>query len=423
MKFISTRSQSNPLSISQAICQGLAPDGGLYIPESWPQIYTPERMHELAQLCFADFAAEILRPFFSEDPLSNSLPQICKKAFNFPMVLKDIDANTQFLELFHGPTHAFKDFGARFLALVMNEMPKTKQQLVLVATSGDTGSAVAAAFNQCTEIPVAVLYPKNMISPRQEKQLTCWEPMGKAFAVDGNFDDCQKIVKQAFMDTALKAKYEFISANSINLARLLPQMCYFAYQSLRSEKACGFIVPSGNLGNAVAALWAKRLGFPMTKVVCAQNANRSLVNYFSSHEWNPQPTLSTLANAMDVGNPSNFERLCGLYNEADLWASAAAYSVSDTEIQQTITKVKNNFGEIICPHTATAFSVREKLNDGLWIIVATAHPAKFETIVEPLIGESVQVPKNLSEILTQSTFTRCISADLKALEEALDIEY
>jgi threonine synthase len=435
MKYESTRKKSPSTNASHAIQQGLAPDGGLYIPESWPDFSEIPTQEKLADLNFAEFSAEILKPFFEGDPLQKKLLNICTQAFNFPLKLKGLDDSTSILELYHGPTNAFKDFGARFLALTMNEFPPSssgKQKLVLVATSGDTGSAVAAAFSQCTKIPVAILYPKGMISPRQEMQLTIWGKQGKAFAVNGTFDDCQGMVKKSFLSDNLKSKFDLISANSINLARLLPQMCYFAFISLQHQKStkteAGFIVPSGNLGNSVAALWAQKIGFPIKKVILAQNANTAVANYFVTENWKSLPTVQTLANAMDVGNPSNFERLMALYDDPTVLKSkAAAFSINDDEIRQYIKKAKSEYNEIICPHTATAFCVREKLKESEcefkikseWIIVSTAHPAKFEEIVEPLIGEKIDVPENLKSILDQPGYSQSISSDQNKFEDIL----
>ncbi len=424
MNYISTRKKGKPLSASAAIMKGLASDGGLFIPEAFPQEFSQASQAKLENLSFPEFAAEILQPFFEGDDLKKKLSDICQKAFNFPLILKAVDSETSILELFHGPTNAFKDFGARFLAFCIDSITNqdsTKPKLVMVATSGDTGGAVAAAFTQCTKIPVAILYPKNKISRRQEKQLTSWGDQVEAFAVEGNFDDCQRIVKEAFLSEDWNKKYNLISANSINLARLLPQMCYFAYASLLHQKSTkqkvGFIIPSGNLGNAVAALWAQKMGFPIFQVVCAHNANQAVSQFFAHQVWKPLTTIQTLANAMDVGNPSNFERMKALCETPELLIKAQAFSVSDEEIKKTIIQVKNDIEEVVCPHTATAFSVNKKLKAGPWILIATAHPAKFEEIVEPLIGRSIDIPVNLQEILNKASKSITIKAELFALQK------
>lgn len=416
MKYVSTRSKSKPVIASEAIRQGLAPDGGLYVPEKWPVI----DLDQLKDLEFPQFAARLLAPFFADDPLEKFLPEICRRAFDFPLVIKKMSDDHSILELFHGPTCAFKDFGARFLALCTEKIedPRKNERLVLVATSGDTGGAVAAAFKSLTKIPVVVLYPKGRISQRQEKQLTVWGSQVRAIAVEGTFDDCQRIVKEAFLSPNWQKKHQLISANSINLARLLPQMAYFAFARLKSKDA-SFIVPSGNVGNATAALWAQHLGFSIRQVVLAHNANKTVPNYFNDGKWDPQKSVDTLANAMDVGNPSNFERIHHLFPDIQLLKErAAAFSVSDEQIRETI---KTSFSKqnLICPHTATAEFVRSQLSAGHWVTVATAHPAKFETIIEPLIGQTVEVPKGLSDLLSQPSVSITIGPTLAGLEGAL----
>lgn len=416
MKFISTRGQAKNVTVSEAIRQGLASDGGLFVPETWPQITIDPTW---AALEFSSFAAKALTPFFQGDPLAPELEDFCVRAFDFPLPLVKIDAGTEVLELFHGPTSAFKDFGARFLALCLDAIPdpRASERLVLVATSGDTGGAVAAAFHDMTDIPVAILFPKGKISARQEKQLTSWGSRVRAFAVDGAFDDCQRLVKQAFATPAWAKKFQLISANSINIGRLLPQMCYFAHASLRYRAqhgvSAGLIVPSGNAGNAVAALWARKLGYPIREVVFAHNANHAVPDYFRSGQWEPKPTIATLANAMDVGNPSNFERALHLHpSVGDFRVHASAVSVSDNEIKQTIAGSKNY---VACPHTATGLRARTLLGKSDWIIASTAHPAKFETIVEPLTGKVLPIPPRLQAILGKPSVSTNIPADLEKL--------
>lgn len=419
MKYRSTRNKSEILTIGQAIELGLAQDGGLFVPEIWPRL---QFTMDPAELSLIDLAIEILNPFFKDDPLEVKLVEICKKTFNFPLPLLTLDEQTSVLELFHGPTLAFKDFGARFLALCLTNLPAPdhKPRRVLVATSGDTGGAVAAAFLQYTQIPVTILYPKNKISLRQEKQLTCWGNQVQAFAVDGSFDDCQRMVKEAFQSDWWSSRYHLISANSINIARLLPQMIYFAYASFQYQKIhnknAGFIIPSGNVGNATAALWAQKLGCPIEKVIFSHNANRTVSDYFINEKWEPRPSVVTLANAMDVGNPSNFERIQDLYHDIrELKKHAEAYTVTDEQIQNTIKTEK----QIFCPHTATAVFIRRQLKTGDWIIVATAHPAKFETIIEPLLQKTLDIPDELLNILSKKSVLMDIGANLSDLQRCL----
>jgi len=402
MKLISTRGNSPAVTISQAIDAGLAPDGGLYVPEYFPK-YQGGNFDLVTTLA----------PFFEGDPLSSSLKEICESAFNFPIPLRN-----HVLELFHGPTAAFKDVGARFLAECQVRLAK-ENRTVLVATSGDTGGAVAAAYHGRSHFEVIILFPKGMVSTRQLHQLTCWGGNVRAFAVEGTFDDCQRMAKEAFADPEWKKSTTLTSANSINIGRLLPQMTYYANASVNYKKnfgvAPGFIIPSGNLGNSVAALWAKKMGFPIGKIVMATNANRSILDYLNTGVNTPHQTIPTLANAMDVGNPSNLERAIHLYPVMeDLRKDVQAISVSDPEIKETIANgIKDE--NIWCPHTATAVHARKSLPGNDWIIVATAHPAKFETIVEPLIQQKVVVPPALSELLSKpSNFTE-IKSNLESL--------
>lgn len=402
MKFISTRGKSPAVSISQAIDAGLAPDGGLYVPEFFPK-YSG-----------GDFdLVKTLAPFFEGDPLSPHLKNICANALNFPIPLKN-----GVLELFHGPTAAFKDVGARFLAECQARLSQGKRT-VLVATSGDTGGAVAAAFHGRPNFEVIILFPKGMVSARQQQQLTCWGDNIRAYAVKGTFDDCQRMAKEAFQDPRFK-NAGLTSANSINIGRLLPQMTYYARASVEYQKQHNaipsFIIPSGNLGNAVAALWAKKMGFPIGQIVMATNANRAVPDYLQTGKITPHSTINTLANAMDVGNPSNLERAIHLYPRLeDFKNDVSAISVSDEEIRNTIKKSAKD-GTIFCPHTATAVQVRESIPGDHWIVVATAHPAKFETIVEPLIGKKVEVPVVLSALLNKKSIYSEINPDLKEVK-------
>ncbi len=272
------------------------------------------------------------------------------------------------------------------------------------------GGAVAAAFHGKANFDVFVLYPKGKISERQEKQIAAWGGNVRAIAVRGSFDDCQRIVKEAMRDRELSSKRNFVSANSINVARLLAQVTYYAKSSLeywqKTSETPGFVIPTGNLGNAFAALWAKKIGFPIGKVILATNANRAVVDFVTSGKYEARSTISTLANAMDVGDPSNIERLRWLYPEHDeLVDEVSAVSVSDDEIRAAIRDAYVKEKEIWCPHTATALVAREKVEGSNWILVATAHAAKFETIVEPLIGGKIAVPPSLSSLLGREIVT------------------
>lgn len=424
MKYVSTRDASHRATLSEAVQRGLAPDGGLYVPEHFPSL-SPDALAGAQTL--AEVAARLLAPFFAGDPLEDALDEICREAFDFPVPLKELRDGTAVLELFHGPTAAFKDVGARFLAGVLSRArgEDARPLTILVATSGDTGGAVAAAFHGRPGVEVAVLYPAGMVSPRQEKQLTTWGGNVRAFAVRGDFDACQRLVKAAMADDELRAARRLSSANSISIGRLLPQMAYYAWASTewmrRHGEAPGFIVPTGNLGNAAAAMWARRVGMPVREVVLATNANPPITAFTGGAEWAPRPTVNTLATAMDVGNPSNMERVLHLFGGQDAARDALrAERVTDDEIRAVIRDGVASWGEVWDPHTATAVAVRERLRGKGWIIVSTAHPAKFEAIVEPLVGREVPVPPELQALLDRPSVVTEIDPTLEAFREALD---
>jgi threonine synthase len=365
--------------------------------------------------------------------MADLLPGITRDAFNFPAPLVEVQGAAgplSVLELFHGPTAAFKDFGARFLAATLERVPRPdpRRLTILVATSGDTGGAVAAAFYDRPWVDVIVLYPRGLVSPRQEKQLACWGRNVRTLAVAGTFDECQRMVKEAFVDPALARHLLLSSANSINVGRLLPQMTYHAPASLAIWRAEGrrpnFIVPTGNLGNAAACVWAREMGLPIGDIVLATNANLTVPEFLRSGEWRPRPSVATLASAMDVGNPSNMERLRWLYPEWDRLSSrVTAQSVSDDEIRGTIRRDHGALGQTWCPHTATAACVYRRLAKDRagerWVLVATAHPAKFNDIVEPLIGAEVPVPPALAALLTLPSQQTEIRPQLEDLEAVL----
>ncbi len=405
MYFISTRNKEIRKTLSQAISHALADDGGLFVPEYLPKVDLPQFTPDLT---YPEFAQKILHAFFLEDPLNGKLSQLCNKAFVFPVPLKKLNDNTFMLELFHGPTLSFKDFGARFLAECLNVISAHQKTTIMVATSGDTGSAVASAFSQKSNVNVLILYPDKQISDRQEHQITCWDSNILALAVDGTFDDCQYLVKTAFQDSWWQTNMHLSSANSINIGRLLPQIIYYAYSSVqfyhRYKLFPGFIVPTGNLGNATAGYWARKMGFPIREIVIATNANKVISDYLRTGEYQPRQSIPTLANAMDVGNPSNFERLQHLFNTYDEFKqNVKAISANDDDIQQTIKDVYKQYATIICPHTATACFARQTLSEQPWIVVATADPSKFESIIEPIIQTKVPIAHQLQALLNKPT--------------------
>ncbi len=431
--FSSSRGAAAPCSFSQALLQGLAPDGGLYVPVRWPQ-FRPADFASDTRL--AAVAVRLLTPFLAGDPLSGQLGPITTEALDFPapLVALDGDGRLAVLELFHGPTAAFKDFGARFLAACFARLRAGEHRplTILVATSGDTGGAVAAAFHGRPGVEVAVLFPKGLVSPTQQRQLTCWGGNVRSLAVRGTFDDCQRLVKAAFLDTELRSRRLLSSANSINLGRLLPQSTYYAATSLdvwrRHGEPASFIIPSGNLGNALACLWARQVGLPIAEVLLAHNANRTVPEFLASGEWQPRPSIATLASAMDVGDPSNMERLRALYPQLrDLQRAVSACSVTDEEIRARIRAGYQQYRQMWCPHTATAAEAWERLTparrrERRWVLVSTAHAAKFREIVAPLIGREVPVPQSLAQLFARPEHCAEIDATLAALRAALEGE-
>jgi threonine synthase len=413
MKFVSTRG-GNTVALEEAIMAGTAPDGGLYMPEHIPAI---DLSSVPVDAPINEVARVVAAPYFADSDLREDLNAICDQAFNFPAPIHDVSVGAEplsVLELFHGPTAAFKDFGARFLAATMSHIIQRRGEqnspaTIVVATSGDTGGAVAAAFHRQPGTRVVVLFPEGRVSPRQQHQLTCWGDNIISLAVRGEFDDCQRLAKELFANTAASSEFNLCSANSINVGRLLPQSVYYAKSSLDDQAAnnrlTNYIIPTGNLGNAFACAWAKQMGFPVGELILATNANRTIPDYLESGEWQPRNSISTLANAMDVGNPSNMERLRSLWGDADqLRNRIRSFSVSDEEIRARIVAEYQQQGIAWCPHTATGFEVYRNLpaadrKSVHWVIAATAHAAKFNETVEPLIGAPIPVPPELARLL------------------------
>ncbi len=422
MHFHSTRG-GPAIPLAEAILQGLAPDGGLYVPKQFP-CHEPAEFDPDAELAVT--GEQLIRPFFAGDLLADELGDICNEALNFAVpTVGSSDPSLSILELFHGPTAAFKDVGARFLAACLSRLSGDQQPTVMVATSGDTGSAVAAACAERAGLRVVILYPQGGVSQRQEHQLTCWGDNVMSLRVAGDFDDCQRLVKTAFMDAKLREAIPLTSANSISIARLLPQMSYYAAASVRwyqqHQTAANFIVPTGNLGNALAGIWARRCGLPIGRIVLATNANTVIPRFLGSGNWEPSDTVATLASAMDVGNPSNMERLRHLHPQfEDLRHQVTAFSVADDTINKVISDSFSTLGLTVCPHTATAIAAFNELAEpGPWIALATAHAAKFEGTVEPLIGRGVEVPPALSELLERPVSYCDIDPTFDALRERL----
>jgi threonine synthase len=431
LEFVSTRGAAPNVSLSDAIATGLAPDGGLYVPARLPAA-DPAGVAGLSRL--PDVARAALAGFFAGDRLQPVLGEIADAALDLAApttAVRGCPDPLFALELHHGPTAAFKDFGARFLAESLQRLEGRAPQplTILVATSGDTGGAVAAAFHKRPWVRVVILYPAGLVSPRQEQQLTCWGENVASLRIAGTFDDCQRLVKEAFGSSALARRHRFSSANSINIGRLLPQMVYYVASSLDVERRtrckASYIIPAGNLGNAFAAVWARALGFPIARIVLAHNINRTVPDFLKTGIWQPRPSVATLASAMDVGNPSNMERMRALYPSVrEMREQLSADSVDDATIRTRIGEDFMRYGREWCPHTATAAEVYGRLSEAErrspWVVVATAHPAKFNEIVEPIIGKAVMVPESLNRLLNLPQHAVDLPPTLEALAAALE---
>jgi threonine synthase len=430
MKFVSTRGSSPPVPVSQSIRIGAAPDGGLYVAAE------PVRL-DAAKLCGIESlpaaAAAILAPFFAADALGDPLADVCAEAFDFPAPLVAPDAESpglRVLELFHGPTGAFKDFGARFLMACFDRLGGGPDPLtVLVATSGDTGGAIGCAAEGRRGVRSAILYPPARVSAFQRRQLSCWAEPNLSLEVDGDFDDCQRLVKVAFADPKLAARHRLSPGNSINVGRLLAQMAYLGAAALRLYRetgvAPGLVIPTGNLGHAVAALWAREAGLPAGPIVAAVNANETLPDWARTGVYRPRPSVATLATAMDVGAPSNFERLLHVPDER---RGLRVEQVGDEAIRARIRDEHRRTGYLLCPHSAVAMEAYRRLEPAVraergWIVAATAHPFKFAETVEPLVGATIKPPPALAAILSRPTRAQAIPATLDALARALDEDF
>lgn len=386
---------------------GPSGDGGLFMPGFIP-VLDAGWIKDIERFSIQEIAQKILAPFVGISP--SEFEGIVKRAFNFPAPLKSV-GEFQFLELFHGPTLAFKDFGARFMAQAMSYF-RTEDEIIniLVATSGDTGGAVASAFSGLEGFRVFILFPKGKVSPLQQRQLTTWDDNVQALEVDGTFDDCQKLVKLAFSDQKLRKQKVFASANSINIARLLPQMVYYfeAYKQAPVKEKLNIIVPSGNFGNLTAGLIARKMGLPVARFVAATNINDIVPQYLASGEYRPRVSRETLSNAMDVGDPSNFVRMLDLYkgeDERSTWNNMkkdlSAHVVDDDTTLRNIREVYEKWGYIMDPHTAVAYDAA-KTNPGNNIIVSTAHWAKFAETIKKAIGAIPPIPGALSHLMDKT---------------------
>jgi threonine synthase len=413
VKFYNLKENDEQVSFAGAVKQGLGRNQGLFFPEEIPQF---DNIEKLLALPMVERSVEVLYPFVSEDLTKAQLLDIVTDAFNFPAQIQPISENRAILELFHGPTLAFKDFGARFMARCLQAFSakagNNKKITILTATSGDTGAAVAHAFHGIENIRVVIMYPKGKISLLQEKMFTTLGGNIETIAVDGDFDDCQALVKQSFDDKELKEAIGLNSANSINISRLLAQICYYfeaVAQLYRQQGAAAlnnivFSVPSGNFGNLTAGLFAKAMGLPIQRFIAATNANDTVPRYLKTGEWSPNETVATMSNAMDVSNPNNWPRVefmlkSGLVDKD----CVSSVSIDEEQTQMTVIGLAK-LGYISEPHAAVAYKALQynATDEEFGVFLGTAHPAKFKEVVESTLGQPISLPKELADCASET---------------------
>ena len=431
MIYYSTNGQAANATLAEAVVKGLASDKGLFMPEKIKAL-PQEFFDNIQDMTFQEIAFEVAKAFFGEDIESETLKKIVYDTLSFDAPTVKVDENIYSLELFHGPTLAFKDVGARFMARLLghfiSQQADGKEVNVLVATSGDTGSAVANGFLGVPGIKVYVLYPHAKVTEIQEKQFTTLGQNITAIEVEGTFDDCQALVKSAFMDKELNEAMKLTSANSINVARFLPQAFYYFYAYAQLKKAgkadkvvC--CVPSGNFGNITAGLFGKRMGLPISRFIAANNRNDVFLEYLNTAKYNPRPSVATIANAMDVGDPSNFARILALYENSHSAISSEISGVSynDDEIRETVKEAYTRTGYLLDPHGACGYrALREMLaDDEVGFFLETAHPAKFLNTVEEVIGEEVAIPEKLQHFMRGTKESVMMKPDFNSLKEFL----
>jgi threonine synthase len=429
MHFYSTANHSVRVDLREAVTTGLARDNGLYMPERIP-VLPSEFFANIGSLTFAEIAFRVAHSFLSESLPESELKKIVDHTISFDAPLREVEENIFALELFHGPTLAFKDFGARFMSRTLGYFASQQEReiVILVATSGDTGSAVANGFLGVEGTRVVVLYPEGKVSDIQERQFTTLGQNITALEVDGTFDDCQRLVKQAFLDEDLRSSYFLTSANSINIARLIPQSFYYfrAYAQLKDRSRPFIIsVPSGNFGNLTAGLLAQRMGLPVEKFIASTNVNDIVPAYLRTGRFNPRPSISTISNAMDVGNPSNFVRMLDLFRHDPeaLNSVVEGYDFTDEETRRTMRKVFNEHRYMLDPHGAVAYlglktSVegRRRVNG---VFLETAHPAKFKEVVEETLNVRIEIPQPLQQFMEQKKQSVRIAKDFAGFKTFL----
>lgn len=426
MRFYSTNRKAPRVGFKKAVMHSLPPDNGLYFPETIPQL-SSTILDNFKQMSLPEIGVQMVKPFVEDSIDSITLETIMEEVLNFNIPLVQVEEGIYSLELFHGPTYAFKDVGARFLARCFGQFSqdKGKEVTILVATSGDTGGAVANGFLGVEGVNVVILYPSKKVSELQEKQLTTLGRNITAIEINGDFDDCQALVKQAFLDKELNQKLNLTSANSINIARWIPQSIYYAWLLAQFDKAITPViaVPSGNYGNITAGMLAKRMGFPLGKFLACSNDNDIVPRYLLTEKYEQKPTVATYANAMDVSLPSNFGRMQALYNNdyRAICNDVSGFSMSDEEILETIKLCKNETGYLLDPHGAIGYKgLKTYLKPGKQgVFLETAHPIKFAPTMEKALGHSLEVPDFARELINKEKRAIKMEADFGAFKQLL----
>lgn len=431
MQFTSTNKKSPSVSFLEAMRTGLAPDGGLYMPDEIPTL-SNSFWQQSDSPNFQEIAFQMAKPYLKDELSDREILSVVNDAFNFPILMKSVDENQFVLELFHGPTLAFKDFGARFMARLFSEKAQRdrREVTILVATSGDTGSAVAHGFYKVPGVRVCLLYPKGKVSNLQEQQMSTLGENITTLEVEGVFDDCQRLVKKAFTDPDLNSKMQLSSANSINIARLMPQSFYYVFADavLRSKGLNHpiFSVPSGNFGNLTGGLLAMKMGMNAYTFLAATNVNDIVPSYLSGSEYKPKDSIQTISNAMDVGNPSNFVRIKALFDGSDsaIRSHLKGYSYNDEQTRETIRDLYQKNGYVACPHTAIGYRAameyqKQGQSDKPIVTLATAHPVKFKDVIEPEINREIPIPKRLESWLNREKKTVSIGKKYEPFKEFL----
>ena len=430
MKLYSTNNTSHVVSLKEAVFKGLPADNGLYMPTVIPQL-DKSFFEKSDKLSFQEIAFEVSKALIGEDVPTDTLHKIINDVLTFDAPVVKVHDNIYVLELFHGPSLAFKDFGARFMARLMSYFleKESKEINILVATSGDTGSAVAQGFYKMPGIKVTILYPSKKVSEMQEKQLTTLGENITALEVDGTFDDCQRMVKEAFLDAELNKKFNLSSANSINISRLIPQSFYYFYAYSRLKnlgKPVVFSVPSGNFGNLCGGLIAKRMGLPVKQFIASTNANDIIPGYLLSGVFSPRPSVKTISNAMDVGNPSNFARIVALYNNniVEIRKDIIGNKYTDNETSNAISEVFKKYNYTLDPHGAVGYLglldyKKKVMDDFTGVFLATAHVSKFPEVVEDIIGKQIELPERLNVLKSKQKKSIPLANTFQALKNYL----